>query len=175
MRKEILIGGFGGQGVQLMGRILARALEIGGLEVAHKPDYGAEVRGGKSSSQIVIKKTPDDWPEVMEADVLVVMSQEAYQVLIKKTKKTAMMFFDPAAVKVRYPESKNKYSIPASEIAAKLGNKQVINMVMLGGMLRITKLVSLEKVYQALKEEGKFSELNQKALIAGYESVNAKG
>lgn len=170
MRKEILLGGTGGQGIQLMGRVLARALIQEGFDATSKSNYGPEARGGRSFCEVVIKEYPEDWPEIMTADIFIVMSQPAYDNPLKKVKEEALIFYDP--ILVRCKEGKRVYPIPISKITEKLKNRRIINIAMLGGVIGITELVSLKSIFQALKEEGKFLELNRKALEEGYRVVS---
>ena len=171
MREEIVGTGTGGQGIQLMIHILSLALHNQSRDMASKPDYGPEVRGGKSSAYSVVKDFPEDWPEIMESDILIALSQEGFEVWIEKIKKDALIFCDPALVKCDSTEAKKYYIVPASEIAQELKDKRVINMAMLGGVIKITKLISIENVLEALKQEGKYSEANKKALEKGYKRV----
>lgn len=166
MRKEILFGGTGGQGIQLMGRVLARALFLESFEAASKSYYDPGTMGGRSFCEVVIKEYPDDWPEIMAVDIFVVMSQEIYSNPLKEIKKDALVFYDPDLVTCKTGEK--AYPIYATKIAEKLRNPRIINMAMLGGVVRITELVFLDTVFQALKAERKFSELNRIALEEGY-------
>ena len=166
MREDILFGGTGGQGIQLIGRVLARALFLDGFEATFKSYYDTETRGGRSFCEVVIKDFSEDWPEIMAADIFIVMSQEVYTNPLKEMKKEVVVFYDPDLVTCKTGE--NAYPIPATRIAEELRNPGIINMAMLGGVVGITKMVFLDSVFQALKAERKFSVLNRRALDEGY-------
>lgn len=168
-RKEILLGGSGGQGIQLAGEILAEALNNKGYPVAFHKNYGPEARGGRSFAEIVIKESPEDWPEVMKADLLAVLSQESYDVLKKRVKKNGIIIYDPTLVK-KIGLRKNIYSLPVSKITLEILNGR-INMVLLGIILAFIKLVTLKDVLKILKEKGNFSEENQRSLRVGYNKI----
>jgi 2-oxoglutarate ferredoxin oxidoreductase subunit gamma len=165
MRKEILLAGTGGQGIQLIGRVLKQALHYKGHDVAYSENYGPEARGGKSFCEIVIKEHPLDWPGVMEADLFATLSQEAYQTLKGSVKEGGVVIYDPVLVK---PEmGKGFHPIPLSEIASKIEGR--VNMVLLGVILAFIDLISIGDIFQVLKEEDKFSSINQRSLEKGYE------
>ncbi len=174
MRKEMIGTGFGGQGIQLMIKIFASSLYNKGYLATFKSDYGPAVRGGKSSAYIVIKEFADDWPEIMEADVLIALSQQGFDFWIKEIKQDAIVFYDPATVKLGQKDGRKYYAVFASEIANDLEDKRAVNMAMLGGVVKITKMIVLDDIIEALKQTRKFSETNQKALEQGYDRVERK-
>ena len=165
MRGEILLAGTGGQGIQLMGRVLKQALHLKGYDVAYSENYGPEAKGGKSFCEIVIKEHPLDWPGVMEADLFATLSQEAYQSLKGSVKEGGVVIYDPVLVKPEMEEG--VYPVPLSKISSEIEGR--VNMVLLGVILPFIDLVSMEDIFQVLKEEGKLSSLNQRSLQKGYE------
>lgn len=171
MRKEIVGTGTGGQGIQLMIHIFSLALHNKNRNMASKPDYGPEVRGGKSSAYSVMKEFSEDWPEVMEIDILISLSQEGFDFWLGRIKKDALVFYDPTLIQREQEDERRYYAVPASEIVAESKDKRVINMAILGGVIKISKLVSVQEIVKALKQEGKYSEANKKALEEGYNRV----
>ena len=165
MRKEILLAGTGGQGIQLIGRVLKQALHYKGHDVAYNENYGPEARGGKSFCEIVIKEHHLDWPGVMEADLFATLSQEAYQSLREGVKEGGVTIYDPVLVKPEMGEG--LYSAPLSKSASEIRGR--VNMMLLGVILAFINLVSTEDVFQVLKKEGKLSSINQRSLEKGYE------
>jgi len=156
MRKEIVIAGSGGQGVQSLGGILAKALDSKGFFVSLKSSYGSAVRGGDSFSQVVVKESPEDWSEVLMPDILVAMSQEGYDTWISKISSESEVFFENSLVKT-------------ATVANKLGSRIAANMVMLGAIVAITELCSLEDLSSVVRRElGKFADTNLKAVEEGY-------
>lgn len=172
MREEIATVGIGGQGIKLIIEIFSRTLHKQGYNIASKPDYGAEVRGGKSWAYIVIKNKDQDWPEVMEGDILIALSQKYFEIWRDKIAKRALIFYDPLLVKIEQKKDHRVYyEIPATEIAQELKDRRVVNMAMLGGVIAITKLVSIADIIEVLKDRHKYSENNEKALRQGRNRV----
>jgi 2-oxoglutarate ferredoxin oxidoreductase subunit gamma len=169
VRKEIVLAGSGGQGIQTLGRTLARALYNKGFLVSLKSSYGAEARGGASFSQVVIKKSAEDWPEVLTPDFLVAISQEGYNTWIFETSATSKVLFDADVVKIIPMAHVTQYPIPATRVANQLGGQIVANMVMLGAVAALTGLLSTENLFEALATKSKkSSDVNLKAVKEGY-------
>ncbi|KAA0000988.1 MAG: pyruvate ferredoxin oxidoreductase [Thermoplasmata archaeon] len=171
MRKEIKFSGFGGQGIVLMGNIAARASAIyDGKNAIFTPSYGPEARGGAASSNVVISDDEIDYPYVTKPDVLVAMSQEAYEKYAPMLKDGGLLIIDEDLVKLKNGEGKVA-KVPATKIAESLGKRIVANIVMLGFFTAVTKLISYEAIKKAVLESvpPKFKELNEEALDKGYE------
>lgn len=171
MRKEIKFGGFGGQGIVLMGNIAARASSIYDKKYAvFTPSYGPEARGGAASSNVVIDDEEIDYPYVTQPDVLVVMNQGAYEKYAPMLKDDGILIIDEDLVKLKNGAGKIA-KIPSTRIAENLGKRIVANIVMLGFFAGVTKLISYEAIKKAVLESvpPKFREINEKALEKGYE------
>jgi 2-oxoglutarate ferredoxin oxidoreductase subunit gamma len=172
MRQEIIGTGFGGQGIQLMMRLFAKAIDSTKHLSALTLDYGAAARGGKSSAYVVVKEYQNDWPEITRADILIALSQEGFDFWKDRIKSNALIFYDPVLVNLTQLDKKKVYyQIPASEIAGELKDKRVVNMAILGGVIAIIKLVSVKETVDTLKKLGKYSSANEKALQKGYRKV----
>jgi 2-oxoglutarate ferredoxin oxidoreductase subunit gamma len=170
MRKEIKFGGFGGQGIVLMGNITARAAAIYDNKYAtFTPSYGPEARGGAASSNVVIDDEEIDYPYVTKPDIIVVMSQEAYERYAPMLKEDGLLIIDEDLVKLK--NGCGAIKMPATRIAEMLGKRIVANIVMLGFFVGVTKIVSYEAIKKAVLESvpEKFRELNEDALRKGYE------
>ena len=170
MRVEIKFGGFGGQGIVLMGNIAAKAAAIyDGKNAVFTPSYGPEARGGAASSNVVISDEEIDYPYVTQPDVLVVMSQGAYEKFAPMLKDNGLLIIDEDLVKLKNGEGKVA-KIAATRIAENLGKRIVANIVMLGFFTGVTKLISYKAVKRAVLESvpAKFKELNEEALEKGY-------
>ena len=171
MRKEIVIAGFGGQGIQSLGRNLALALDARGFLVSLKSNYGPEARGGNSFSQVVIKESLEDWPEILLVDILVAMSQEGYDVWISKTAKESKILFDNSLVESVPVTNACQYPIPATKAADELGAQIAANMVMLGAFAAVTGLLSIDDLFKVLKKRaGKSADINLEAVKKGFQS-----
>jgi 2-oxoglutarate ferredoxin oxidoreductase subunit gamma len=170
MRKEIRIAGFGGQGVVLVGFILGKSLTIyDNYQAVMTQSYGPEARGGASSANIVISDEPIDYPFVLNPDILVALSQEAYSRFRPNIRENGLLLIDDSLVKP--DEDDDFYGIPATRIAEELGRRVVTNVVMLGFMTALMALVSKESVKRAIETSirEKLVPLNLKAFGTGYE------
>ena len=150
---EIRIGGSGGQGVVLAAQILGKAAVFDGRNVLQTQAYGAEARGSLAKSEVIISDNKIGFPAVRRSDILVAMSQEALNVLLKDLKETGILILDGASVKIQ-PETRAKvYSLPLTETAKKeLGEAFYANMVMLGALTQITSIVNEESMEKAIRE-----------------------
>jgi len=174
---ELIIAGFGGQGVLKMGQTLAEAAMNEGRHVVWTPAYGAEMRGGPSYCTVVVSSEPIGSPVVATADTVIVMdlaSLPKYQTLARPDGRLLVNSSLVDVAKVQTPA--RCYPIPANHLAEEVGEGRIGNMVMLGAFLRLTGLVQPESVIAALA--GTISQrhrhllpLNEKALQAGAEAV----
>ena len=173
MRKEIVVVGSGGQGVQTLGRLLALVLNKKGYLSSFKANYGPEARGGNSSAQVVIRESNSDWPETLNIDLLVILSQEGYTTWLRKVDDKAEIIFDNYLIRNYSTDRKGQYAVPATKIADEFGVPQAANMVMLGAVAAITGLVSVQDLAGVIPQRGgKSSEVNAKALDEGFRLGN---
>lgn len=155
MRNEVRISGFGGQGIVLAGVILGRGAALyDDKNAVQTQSYGPEARGGASKSEVVISQEEIDYPKVIKPDVLVCMSQQAFDKYCRDIKEGGTVIVDRDLVTVPedfYNGNVKVYKIPFTEIAYKdIGLKIVANMVMLGALVRITGIVSKEAIRKAI-------------------------
>ncbi len=173
MKVEIKFGGLGGQGIITAGYITAKAAGIyDGKESVFTQDYSAEARGGASTSEVIISDEKINYPHVMHADYLIVMSYSAYNDYLYKLKKGGVLIIDEDLVKPDERASEYKvYSIPATRIAEQLGNRIVANIVMLGFFTAVSDVVSKNAMWKSIRESvpKKHLELNEKAFHKGFE------
>ena len=170
MRKEILFVGFGGQGIKLLGEILGQAIVLEGNEATVSASYGAEARGSRCRSEVVVSQEKIDYPKTLAPDFLVVLSQDGYDFALELHESSqVVIFYDPKIVIPKKNSPYLHYSVPATEEANTLGKKIVANMVILGALVTKTKLVRPESVIKTLKKKVKkeFLELNLKAFEKG--------
>lgn len=149
---EIIITGFGGQGIILAGNILGKSAALFENKNATLiQSYGPEARGGACAAQIVVSEDNIEYPYVENPDILVCMSQEAFDKNIGKLINGGMLFTDSGLVKIDpkgIPKGTNCYSIPATGFAEEMGVRMMANIIMLGFVTAITRLVT----YDALKK-----------------------
>ncbi len=173
MRIEVRFAGFGGQGIIKSGIIVAAAASIhGGKNAVQTQSYGPESRGGACKSEVVISEEEIDFPKVVEPDVLVVMSQHAYNDYVGDVKLGGTIIIDPDMIPHEKEIANVKvFRIPATRFADELGKKIVANIVMLGAFTAITNLLNGEVIKESIKENipKGTEELNLKAFEKGYE------
>lgn len=149
---EIIITGFGGQGIILAGNILGKAATLFEKKNATLiQSYGPEARGGSCAAQVVVSEDEIEYPYVEHPHVLVSMSQEGFDKNIKKLIKGGSLFVDSGLVEVdtkKVPKSVRTYAIPATAFAEEMGVKMMANIIMLSFAVAITGLVT----YEALKD-----------------------
>jgi len=148
---EVRICGLGGQGVLLAGQILGRAAVYDGKNVVQTQSYGAEARGSAAKSEVIISDQKIGYPMVRKCDILVAMSQSAINAHIKDLKENATLLVDKDLVN-HIPEIKAKvYNLPTTKVAeTQLRSKMYANVVMLGALTEITKIVSKEAMKKAI-------------------------
>jgi len=171
-KTEIRIGGSGGQGVVLAAQILAKAAILDGKNVLQTQAYGAEARGSLAKSEVIISDNKIGFPAVRRPDILVAVNQQALDKLLKDLKETGTLILDITNV-TAIPETKAKvYKIPITETTKKtFGEAMFANMLMLGALVKITKLVTVQSMEKTIKENvsKKTIETNIKAFRKGLE------
>ncbi len=173
MRTEIKIGGFGGQGVILSGYILGRAASIYDNKYATMIQaFGPEARGSACSAQVIVDPNIIDYPYITNPQILVVMSQEAYAKFSSELAPGGILITEEELVNpINLRKDVKHYSIPATRFAEELGKKLVVNIVMIGFMTAVTKLINPEAMRKAvIASVPKGTEdLNLKAFDKGYQ------
>jgi 2-oxoglutarate ferredoxin oxidoreductase subunit gamma len=173
MRVEVRFAGFGGQGIIKSGIIVAGAACIhGGKNAVQTQSYGPESRGGACKSEVVISEEEIDFPKVVEPDVLVVMSQHAYNEYAEDVKSGGIVIMDPDMIPHEKDLKNAKvFRVPATKIAEELGRRIVANIVMVGAFVAITGLLEENAVKESVKENipKGTEELNFSAFEKGFE------
>ncbi len=143
LRQEIVITGFGGQGIVLAGQILGKAASlIDQKESTLTQSYGPEARGGACSAQVIISSSAVHYPYVRNPDILVCLSQEGYNKFHGMMKEKGMVLVDQDLITGIMSGIHDLYVIPATRMAEELGSKMMANVVMLGFFTAITNAVS---------------------------------
>jgi 2-oxoglutarate ferredoxin oxidoreductase subunit gamma len=173
---EIRVAGFGGQGVILSAIVLGKAASIydNGFATMTQ-NFGPEARGGACSAQLILSDKPVLYPYVTQPDIMVVMSQEAYNRFAPELKPEGLLIVEEDLVRVsNLNHDKKVYSIPATRIAEELGKRMVLNSVMVGFFTAVTKLLSADAVRKSVADSvpPSFRELNLKAFERGFEYGN---
>lgn len=171
MRKEIRIAGFGGQGIVLAGKVLGEAGVNAGNNAVQTQSYGPESRGGAARSEIVISDDTIDYPRVIDADVLVALSQPGFDKYFDETKKNGFIIIDKDLVDPKERvKDKRIITVPFTKSADNLGKKIVANIVMIGYLTAFLDLMPKKTMLDTIKENiPKGTEkLNAKAFEDGY-------
>lgn len=167
---ELRFGGSGGQGVVLMGIILATAANHDGRCVVQTESYGPEARGGYSRSDVIISSGPIDYPKLDNADLLVALSQDSAQGYVKSLRRDGVLIYDSENVKSPPAFAGTSFGIPLTLWALEeTGRIQTTNVVTLGAVVRITGVVSIPSLQEAVSEAvpAGTQEVNLKALAKG--------
>jgi 2-oxoglutarate ferredoxin oxidoreductase subunit gamma len=168
---QVRISGFGGQGVVLAGVLLGEAGVIDGKQTAGSNSYGAQARGSGCKSEIVFSEDPIDFPHLTAVDILITMSQGAYDLNWKDVnERDGLILYDRSLVTPKEEINVKQVGLPCTEVALKkLRNKQVANLILLGALVEITKIVSPKAMRKtiALHVSQQFRSLNLKALRIG--------
>ncbi len=177
MVTEILIAGFGGQGVLSLGKILAYSGLMEGKDVSWFPSYGPEQRGGTSNVTVILSDGRISSPVVSKWDVVIALNQPSLAKFEDSVKEGGILIYDPTTIPIKPKRSDIAvYEIPATEAAAQMKNGKLLNMIVLGGLLKIRPIVQLENVLKGLKKSlperhHKLIPLNEQAVLKGMEIV----
>ena len=151
MKKEIIISGFGGQGVLSMGKILAYSGLMEDKEVTWMPAYGPEQRGGTANVTVIVSDTRISSPILSRYDVAIVLNQPSLNRFEEKVKPGGILIYDGFGI-INPPTRKDitVYRIDAMDKAADMKNAKVFNMIVLGGLLKVCPVVSTNGLKNAL-------------------------
>lgn len=149
-KKEVLVTGFGGQGIVLAGRILGQAAALGDhKESTLVQSYGPEARGGACSAQVIISERAIHYPYVRTPEILVCMSQAGYDKFMGLLEEEGILIVDEDLVQAK-GRDRDVFSIPATRMAEELGRKMMANIIMLGFLVAVTEVVSRQGAREAV-------------------------
>ncbi|HNX89263.1 MAG TPA: 2-oxoacid:acceptor oxidoreductase family protein [Paludibacteraceae bacterium] len=153
MTEEIIIAGFGGQGVLSMGKILAYSGVMQNKEVSWMPSYGPEMRGGTANVTVIVSDERVSSPILTVFDTAIILNQQSMDKFEKSVKPGGLLIYDGNGI-TRHPERKdiNVYRVDAAEEASKLGMNKVFNMMVLGAYLKIKPIISPEFIRKGLEK-----------------------
>ena len=177
MTEEIIIAGFGGQGVLSMGKILAYSGIMQDEEVSWMPSYGPEMRGGTANVTVILSDDRISSPYLKLFDTAIILNQQSMDKFENSVKPGGLLIYDPNGISVHPIRTDiNIFQIEGTKLAAEMGNKKIFNMVILGGFLKEKPIVKLENVIEGLKKS--LSEryhflipLNEEAISLGMKSI----
>lgn len=153
MKEEIIISGFGGQGVLSMGKILAYAGLMEGKEVTWMPAYGPEQRGGTANVTVIVSDEKISSPILSQYDTAILLNQPSLDKFQPKVKSGGTIIYDSFGI-LEKPSRQDilSYHIDAMNTAAELKMMKTFNMMVLGGFLKLHPIVKIESVMKALKK-----------------------
>jgi 2-oxoglutarate ferredoxin oxidoreductase subunit gamma len=177
MTHELLIAGFGGQGVLSMGMTLGYAAMIENKEISWMPSYGPEMRGGTANCVVIVSDKKISSPIITVFDTVIALNQPSLDKFEKAVKPGGLLMYESTTVIV--PPTRTDIEIvpiAASEEASKMNNLKIMNMIVLGGFLAQKEVVAIESVMKALKKVlperyHHLLPLNEQALLRGRELV----
>jgi 2-oxoglutarate ferredoxin oxidoreductase subunit gamma len=178
MTEEIIIAGFGGQGVLSMGKIMAYSAMMQDMEVSWMPSYGPEMRGGTANVIIIISNERISSPIVRSFDTAIILNQQSLDKFEGSLKPGGVLIYDGNGI-TRHPERKDIsiFRVDAVEEARKMNSSRTFNMIVLGGFLKIRPIIKLENVLKGLEKSlpARYHNLipmNEKALKRGLEIIH---
>ncbi|MHC4943862.1 MAG: 2-oxoacid:acceptor oxidoreductase family protein [Planctomycetota bacterium] len=178
MQREVIMAGFGGQGLMSIGKLLALAGLEEGKEVTWLPSYGPEMRGGTANCTVVVSDRPIGSPLIPSPTGAIVMNRPSHEKFAPALKKGGILVVNSSLIPDR---SKRKditsFRIQANEIALELGSGRSANLVVLGAYLGLDEIVSSNSIINAIKKafarKKKFIDVNCKCFLRGYELAKA--
>ena len=173
MLERIIIAGAGGQGVMLLGKVLASAGLIRGLEVTWFPSYGAEVRGGTANCMVILSNEDISSPYISKANSLIIMNKPSLLRFKNRIEDGGFLLLNSSLVKSKgCQQDSNCICLPFTELAIKLGNVKVANMIALGVYVAKKNIVSRGNIIEAIEEiapakKRSLIEINKQAINEG--------
>lgn len=178
MTTRVIMAGFGGQGVVLMGTLLSYSAMVQGKHTTFFPSYGAEMRGGTANCSVIVSDEEIPSPVVNDPDCVIAMNIASLDKFETRVRPGGTVFVNSSLVKKRVARGDvEEIRISANDIAEEIGNSRAANMVMLGGVIRKTEAVSLDSAVSSLEKvlserAMALLEVNRKALRRGFEEVS---
>lgn len=153
MNEEIIIAGFGGQGVLSMGKILAYSGIMKQMEVSWMPSYGPEMRGGTANVTVILSDERISSPILAKYDTAIILNQQSLDKFEPRIKTGGLLLYDTNGIS-RHPERTDIhiYKVEAAQEALKMGASRTFNMIVLGAYLKIHPIVEFDHVVDGLKE-----------------------
>lgn len=177
MTEEMIIAGFGGQGVLSMGKILAYSGIMEDKEVTWFPSYGPEMRGGTANVTVIVSDTRISSPVLHEYDTAIILNQQSLDKFENAVKQGGTLIYDPNGI--TKPPTRNDiniYRVEGTKAAVEMGNPKVFNMIVFGSYLKVKPIISLDNVERGLEKSlperyHKLIPLNLRAIQKGKEIV----
>lgn len=173
MTEEIIIAGFGGQGVLSMGKIMAYSGMMQDMEVSWMPSYGPEMRGGTANVNVILSDERISSPILRKFDTAIILNQQSMDKFEETVKSGGVLIYDGNGI-TRHPDRKDItiYRIDATEEAQRMKMQKVFNMIVLGGFLKVKPILKTENVIKGLRKSlperyHNLIPLNEEAIMKG--------
>ena len=180
MTEEMIIAGFGGQGVLSMGKILAYSGIMQDQEVSWMPSYGPEMRGGTANVTVIVSNERISSPILTNYDSAIILNQQSMDKFENSVKPGGVLLYDPNGI-TRHPVRKDImiYTIEGAKLASEMGNLKTFNMIVFGAFIQVKPIVKLENVIAGLKKSlperhHNLIPLNIEAITLGMKNVVKK-
>jgi len=177
MTEEIIIAGFGGQGVLSMGKILAYSGIMQEQEVSWMPSYGPEMRGGTANVTVILSDDRVSSPVLQSYDTAILLNQQSMDKFESMVKPGGLMIYDPNGI-TRHPEREDIriFQVEATEEAVRMKSPITFNMVVLGAYIKVNPVVDFDNVIKGLRKSlperhHHLIPVNEKAILQGMEIV----
>lgn len=153
MTEEIIIAGFGGQGVLSMGKIMAYSGVMQNKEVSWMPSYGPEMRGGTSNVTVIISDERISSPCLNQFDTAIILNQQSMDKFQQSVKPGGLLIYDPNGI-THHPTRKdiNIYQVAGTDKASEIGNMKLFNMIILGGFIKVKPIINPEFIEKGLQK-----------------------
>lgn len=180
MKHEIIIAGFGGQGVLSLGKILAYSGIMQEKEVTWMPSYGPEMRGGTANVTVILSDHKISSPVLSRYDIAIILNQQSMDKFESTVKPGGLLIYDPNGI-THHPTRRDitVCTISAADESANMGNSKAFNMIVLGALLKMEPMVTMENVVKGLKKSipernHHLIPMNEQAIKVGMEKVVIK-
>ena len=153
MNYEIVLAGFGGQGILFAGKVLAYAGLLDGKEVSWLPSYGPEMRGGTANCSVCVSDEPIGSPLILDPQVLVAMNTPSFEKFINSVKLGGKVFVDSSMVDVKTDRTDiDVYYVPATQLATDNNMNGMANIILLGKLIKETEMFTLEQMEAGIRK-----------------------
>jgi 2-oxoglutarate ferredoxin oxidoreductase subunit gamma len=178
MQTEVIMSGFGGQGLMMIGKLLAYAGLEEKKEVTWLPSYGPEMRGGTANCTVVLSDKPIGSPLISSPKAALVMNRPSLEKFAPMLKKGGILVINSSMIPINSDRTDLKsFRIKADDLAAELGSRRSANLIMLGAFVGLDEVVShdtlIKAIEKAFAEKAQFIDVNRNALMKGYELATA--
>ncbi len=176
MEQSILLGGFGGQGVQTLGKLLAYTANDAEKKVTFYPAYGGEMRGGTSNCTVVVSDRRIGAPARNLCDYVLVLNEPSFKRFEPRVKKDGTLFVNSSLIKEKSGrEDIHVRYIPLNALAEEVGNPRAVNIILYGYFVNMTGMFTQGQAQESLRarlgKKKEFAEMNERAFLLGWEQA----